>query len=174
MNMLRAGGLEVVTDQVRTADEDNPKGYFEDERVKALDRATDKSWLLSARGKVVKIISFLLKDLPDDCRYQVIFMQRDLDEVVASQNKMLVRRGETGGDTDDERMKQLYRNHLRKVEVLLSGKPNFERLDVHYRQVLENPREHAERITRFLGRDLDRERMAAAVDPSLYRNRASA
>jgi hypothetical protein len=174
MNMLRAGGLEIVTDEARTADEDNPRGYFEDERVKALDRSSDKGWLRDARGKVVKIISFLLKDLPDDCRYQVLFMHRDLDEVLASQNKMLERRGESGGDTDDERMKQLYRTHLRKVELLLAGNPNFERLDVHYRQVLAAPREEAERIARFLGRDLDRERMATAVEPALYRNRAGA
>jgi hypothetical protein len=174
MNMLSAGGLELVTDRVRTADEDNPKGYFEDERVKALAETPDKTWLRDARGKVVKIISFLLKELPDDCYYQVIFMRRDLGEVVASQNKMLDRRGETGGGTDDQKMMELYRGHLRKVDVLLEDRPNFERLDVEYREVLDDPRGHAKRIVRFLGSRLDVERMVQAVDPRLYRNRASA
>ena len=94
MKMLEAGGLSVVTDGLRAADEDNPKGYYEDERVKDLHQAADKAWLRDARGKVVKIISFLLKSLPAENNYQVLFMHRNLREIVSSQNKMLVRRGE--------------------------------------------------------------------------------
>ena len=29
MKMLEAGGMQVLTDNIRTPDEDNPKGYYE-------------------------------------------------------------------------------------------------------------------------------------------------
>lgn len=171
MKMLGAADLEIVTDEVRVADEDNPKGYFELERIKELDKGDDKSWLAEHRGKVLKIISFLLKDLPDTFYYKVIFMRRDLEEVIASQNKMLVRRGEQADGSDDEKMIRLYGNHLRKVEVMLSEQPNFELLDVHYREAVENPREHASRVCKFLGLPDRANEMAGAVDRQLYRNR---
>lgn len=172
MNMLGAVDLEIVTDRVREADVDNPKGYFEDERVKDMEKAADKSWLRDCRGKVVKVISFLLKELPDDNWYKVIFMQRDVREVLASQDKMLRHRGEDEGGVDDRAMADHYAGHLRKVGIMLEHKPNFERLDVDYRGTVENPSKQAKRVARFLGRKLDVERMAAAVDAKLYRNRA--
>lgn len=171
MNMLGAAGLAVASDGERTADEDNPKGYFELERVKQLDKTRDKSWVKEHRGRAVKIISFLLKDLPDDCCYRVIFMRRDLAEVIASQNKMLVRRGEGGGGADDAKMTQLYTSHLRKVELMLAERPNFRALDVHYRHVVDDPRGAAADVSKFLGQRLDIECMAQAVDRGLYRNR---
>ncbi len=175
MNMLTAAGLPTVTDEIRTADEDNPKGYFEDERVKDLDKPVDKAWLADCRGRVVKIISFLLKDLPEDNFYKVIFLERDLEEVIASQNKMLLRRDEpVGTREDDEKMIKRYRMHLRKTEFLLDEEPWFDCLYVKYTEVLADPREHARRIARFLGLKLDTDRMAAAVDRSLYRNRREA
>ena len=170
MRMLDAAGLNIVTDEIREADEDNPRGYFELERVKELDKGGDKSWLPEHRGKVVKIISFLLTDLPATCFYKVIFMRRDLDEVIASQNKMLVRRDEKV-DGDDEKMKELYGRHLRKLEVLLGERLNFELLDVHYREVINDPLEQARRVGKFLDVSDRTDAMAEAVDPSLYRNR---
>ena len=98
MRMLEAGGVPILTDGVRTADDSNPRGYYEFEPVKGLDKPGDHTWLTGARGKAVKVISFLLKDLPDDNFYQVIFMRRHLDEVIDSQNKMLDRRGEDSID----------------------------------------------------------------------------
>jgi hypothetical protein len=171
MKMLDAGGLPLVTDAVREADEDNPKGYFEDERVKDLERSADRAWLRDCRGRGVKIISFLLLDLPDENFYKVIFMRRKLDEVVASQNKMLERRGEAGAGGGDRDTIARYEMHLRKVEFVLEDSPNCDALDVDYRAALERPREHAVRVRDFLGMDLDVERMAAVVDPQLYRNR---
>ena len=173
MKMLSAGGLAVVTDAIRSADDDNPKGYFELEQVKDLDKGKDKSWLKGHRGKVVKIISFLLKDLPDDNAYRILFMRRDLEEVIASQNKMLVHRGEPTDPAGDAKMIELYRKHLRKVEVLVGGKRNVKWLDVSYNDVVNAPRKPAEEVARFLAAGLDVEKMVAAVDPSLYRNRAS-
>jgi hypothetical protein len=171
MKMLSAAGLPIVTDEVRGADDDNPRGYFEFERVKQLDKGGDKSWLAEHRGKVLKIISFLLTDLPDDCFYRVVFMRRDLDEVLASQNKMLVRRGEAANGADDEKMKALYANHLRKMELTVGSRPNFEFLDVDYRQVIEDPRGQATRVGKFLSLAGRAQAMAGAVDGRLYRNR---
>jgi hypothetical protein len=171
MNMLRAGGVELVVDGERTADEDNPKGYFEHERIKDLSQEEDRSWLRRARGKGVKIISYLLKDLPPENNYKVIFLNRHLEEVLASQKKMLARRGETS-DTSDERMMELYQDHLWRVGYLLRRSPHLEALEIHYSDVLSEPRREAERIAAFLGGGLDVAKMAGVVDESLYRNRA--
>jgi len=171
MKMLEAGGVELAVDGIRTADEDNPKGYYELERVKDLDKPGDKSWLRETRGKGVKIISFLLKDLPRENRYKVLFMTRHLDEVLASQTKMLDRRGEDT-ETQDDRMRDLYENHLLQVKGMLSRKENFEALYIHYSDVLADGRPHAEKIAAFLGGGLDVDAMAAVVDQALYRNRS--
>ena len=170
MKMLAAAGLELVTDEMRTADEDNPKGYFEDERVKDLASATDRRWIADARGKVIKVVSSLLQFLPPRYRYRVVFMRRDLDEVLASQAKMLARRGESSA-VDDGELRASYTQHLEKVAFQLRFRPNFEALYVDYREVLEHPEEQARRIAEFLGGGLDVARMAEAVDPELYRNR---
>jgi hypothetical protein len=170
MQMLEAGGLAVATDGIRAPGEDNPKGYYEYERVKELDKGLDQSWLKAFRGKAIKIISFLLKDLPQTNNYKVVFMRRNLREVLASQAKMLANRGE-GNEVPDERMLELYEEHLRKVDYLMKHRPCFELLNVEYRDVVENPRRQAERVGAFLGSRVDVEAMAAAVDESLYRNR---
>ncbi len=170
MKMLEAGGLSLVIDGIRTADEDNPKGYYEDERVKDLGEIDDKSWLADSRGKAIKVISYLLKDLPGSHNYKVLFMRRDVHEILASQAKMLERRGETP-DTSDERMIELYDDHLWKVNRLLQREAHLDVLDVPYKSVLENPRQLADRIRDFLGLPLDAAKMAGVVDERLYRNR---
>jgi len=170
MKMLEAGGLPVVTDGLRSADEDNPKGYYEDERVKDLHQAADKAWLRDARGKVVKIISFLLKSLPADNNYQVLLMHRNLREIVASQNKMLVRRGESNA-TSDERAVQLLDEQVRDARFFLR-RPQFDVLELSYGEMLQGAGPQAQRIAEFLGRPLDVEKMAQVVDVQLYRNRS--
>ena len=170
MKMLEAGGVDLFVDSVRRADEDNPRGYFEHERVKQLDKEKDKGWLEEARGKAVKVISFLLTHLPPEHRYRVIFMNRDLDEVVASQNKMLLRRGEELSQDDGE-MKRLFSGHLQRVRSWLSRQRHVEVLEVHYSQVVASPLQQAERIGRFLDLPLQFSKMAEVVDPDLYRNR---
>jgi len=171
MKMLAAGGLEIVSDGLRSADEDNPKGYFELEKIKDLDKNTDKSWLKDLRGKCVKIISFLLRDLPDNNNYRLIFVDRHLEEVIASQNKMLVRRGETGGATSDEKMIENYREHLKRIKNMLAHKPCFEVLYLNHHDVISNPEEISRQVNDFLGLELDLDKMVTSVDPSLYRNR---
>ena len=171
MKMLEAGGVPIMTDAVRAADIDNPKGYYEYERVKNLEKETDKSYVRDARGKALKVISFLLKDLPDDNFYRVIFMRRHLDEVIASQNKMLDRRGEDAIE-DRETMAEAYRNHLAAVKILVRNRPNFEMLEFRYDEAVKDPAAAARAVNAFLGGKLDEAAMASAVKAQLYRNRA--
>jgi hypothetical protein len=171
MKMLEAGGLTVMTDAIRQADIDNPKGYYEYERVKNLEKETDKSYVREARGRVLKVISFLLKDLPDDNYYRVIFMRRHLDEVISSQNKMLDRRGEDSIQ-DRETMAEAYRNHLAAVKILIRKRPNLEMLEFRYDEAVRNPKEAARSVNTFLGGKLDERAMSAVIDGELYRNRA--
>jgi hypothetical protein len=170
MKMLDAADLPIMTDHERTADEDNPKGYFEYERVKDLAEEQNKSWVCDARGKVIKVISHLLEYLPDDNFYRVILMRRDVSEILASQNKMLVRRGEEN-PVEDEKAKEQYLRHLVDVQYLARKRPNFEMIEVNYREALDDPLPFAETVNEFLGGRLDVEAMASVVDPELYRNR---
>lgn len=170
MKMLEAGGMAPLTDEIREADKDNPRGYYEFERVKKLDKG-DMEWLPQAEEKVVKVISALLKHLPDTYTYKVIFMQRHMPEILASQRKMLARRGEDADSMDDARMADLFARHLLDVEQQLAQRENMHVLYVHYSEALQDPQTAADRVVQFLGRELDVERMVGVVDPKLYRNR---
>jgi len=172
MGMLEAGGVEILTDCFREADEDNPKGYFEFEPVKQLAEDRSKSWLEDAPGKAVKVISELLKELPSDFSFRLIFVNRHLEEVIASQNKMLVRRGEPPAAGDDEKMMMLFERHLEKVKQWVNRQSHFEVLFLDYKEVLDDPDGQAERIKAFLKRELDLTKMARVVDRQLYRNRS--
>jgi hypothetical protein len=174
MKMLEAGGVEVFTDGIRQADEDNPRGYFELEKVKNLQKQTDRSWLREARGKAVKVISQLLPELPPENTYKVLFINRNLHEVIASQNKMLLRRGEKVDPASDERMRGLFEKHLEKTRSWLQSSKHFEVLELDYSQVIATPVLQARKIREFLGQNLDVDKMAGAVEASLYRNRAGA
>jgi hypothetical protein len=172
MKMLDKGGLELVTDGIREANEDNPKGYYEFERVKKLPDG-DAAWLPDTRGKVVKIISALLLHLPDDYKYKVLFMRRHIDEILDSQRRMLIRRGEPTDRVDDGEMATMFEKHLRRVYVWMDRQPNLTYLDVDYNTLLRgDPMPVIRRINDFLGGDLDEQKMATVIDPSLYRQRA--
>ena len=170
MKMLDAGGFPVMTDGVRAADASNPNGYYEFEQVKRLSAGGDTAWLAAARGRAVKVISFLLTQLPDTYDYRVIFMRRDLDEILASQNAMLDERGEPRG-ADDDRMRVHYQAHLEQVERFLARRSCFSTLMANYADILASPREQAQRFSTFLGGTLDIERMTDVVQPALYRQR---
>jgi hypothetical protein len=167
MQMLAQGGVEVLTDNIRTADTDNPRGYFEFEKVKKIKE--DASWLPSARGKAVKMVSQLLFDLPPTERYRVIFMQRDFSEMLASQEKMLERLNREAAPRED--IERAFVKHLDKLRAWLAEQRNFTVLYVKYRDLVAHPDEEARRTSEFLGRLPDAQAMAAAVDPTLYRNR---
>ena len=169
MKMLEEGGLPVLVDNIRTADEDNPKGYYEYEPVKKTSH--DALWLEDARGKVVKMISALLKHLPDSQTYKIVFMRRNLDEILASQRQMLVRRGEPTDKVSDEKMAAMFNDHLEKVEQWLAEQQNMDVIYVSYNEALEEPAEHTRRVNEFLGNVLDQNKMVGVVDRMLYRQR---
>jgi tetratricopeptide (TPR) repeat protein len=170
MQMLVAGGLEACTDGKREADESNRRGYYEDERVKALGR--DNSWLQEAKGKVVKIVAPLLSRLPrgPQHNYRIVFMERDLDEVVASQRAMLERLEQQGSKMPDKKLKAVFSEQLRRVKRLLAA-AHQPTLFVQHRDCIERPAEVAERLRSFLGGQLDAAAATAVVEPSLYRQR---
>lgn len=169
MKMLEAGGLAPLTDNLRAADEDNPRGYFEFERVKQIEN--DKAWLEDARGRVVKLISALLKHLPPSYNYKVIFMRRAMPEILASQRQMLIRRGEPADAVPDDKMAAMFEKHVAQVETWLAAQPNIKTIYVSYNDVIDDPRTHALRINDFLGGSFDVEAMTAVADRTLYRQK---
>ncbi len=170
MQMMAAGGMPVLTDGQRSADDNNPRGYFEVESVKSLARNQDV--LTQAEGKVVKVISSLLPSLPKDFEYRVIFMCRPLEEVVASQNRMLERLGKEVPTTPNAAVISAFQEHLKKIRSWLTLQPNISVLYVDYLAVLQFPEEQARKICDFLGRNLDVSAMIAQVQHSLHRERS--
>lgn len=171
MRILHTGGLAALTDNVRQADSDNPKGYFELEKVKQIKQ--DASWLQEAEGKVFKMVSMLLLDLPTDRDYKIVFMRRDIDEILASQRRMLENMGNAKPQPPDEQMARLFESHLQQVDRYLQQQPRMQVLHVRHRDVISSPLPQVERIAQFLELDLDVQAMAGVVDQSLYRNRSA-
>ncbi|MEP7015239.1 MAG: sulfotransferase family protein [Verrucomicrobiota bacterium] len=169
MQMLAAGGVPPLTDELRVADESNPRGYLEFDPVKRL--RSDHSWLDQARGKSVKIIHLLLPELPvgGAYTYRVVFMQRPIEEVLASQRTMLARQGKIAGN--DAVLARVYSSQLEQTEKWLASHAEFTRLPLSYHSVLKNPAAAAQEINDFLEGELDVFAMAAAVDPALHRER---
>ena len=168
MQMLRAGGLTCLTDELREADISNPKGYFEFEKIKGL--RTDNSCLSEAKAKVIKIISHLLSCLPPELNYKTIFMERDLGEVLASQRKMLANQGRGEENLSDERLGQIFAQQLRQVRKMLADR-QISTLFLGYKDVLEDPVEISTQLRAFLGNNLDQQAMRDVVDHNLYRQR---
>lgn len=170
MQALEAGGIPALSDNIRKKDEDNPKGYYEFEPVKKTK--DDPSWVPKAQGKVVKMVYRLLYDLPDQYEYRVIFMRRDLKEVLASQKVMLQRSGQQGANVGDQKLAELFQSQLATFDQWIAARKNFSILSINYKEMISSPKVQCERINDFLGGVLDSDASAAAVDPSLYRNRA--
>lgn len=171
MKVLEAGGLEVFTDNLRVADEDNPKGYYELEQVKAL-KDGDDSWIKDAPGKVVKVISSLLEYLPSTYKYKIVFMRREIAEILASQKQMLIRRGESS-DGDDQKMAEMFQEHLKRVRVWLANQPNMDILYVDYNALMGNPAPEIKAVAEFLGLSEKLDAMLAVPDKKLYRQKAN-
>ncbi len=169
MSMLEAGGMEVLTDHIRTPDEDNPKGYYEFERVRQIEH--DQAWLVDAKGRAVKMIAELLKYLPPGYTYKVIFMRRTMKEILASQKRMLVRKGEPTEKVSDEEMAAMFQRYLNRVEAWLANQPNIEVMYVSYNRLLDGPTVQLDNVSQFLGGALDVEQMIRVIEPSLYRQR---
>lgn len=169
MRMLEAGGVPVLVDNLRTADEDNPNGYYEFEPVKEVRE--DASWLRDAQGRAVKMVYRLLYDLPAHGSYRVIFMTRKLDEVIASQNTMLQRNGKGSDDLSGEQLADIYRKQLLEARTWLDGRPNFEVQYVDYGDALNDTQRVADELNQFLHGGLNTNAMLEVPNPSLYRQR---
>ena len=171
MKILEAGGLQVFTDNLRVPDEDNPKGYYELEQVKAL-KDGDDSWIKDAPGKVVKVISSLLEYLPSAYKYKIVFMRREIVEILASQKQMLIRRGENS-DVDDPKMAEMFQEHLKRVRVWLANQPNMETLYVDYNALMADPDPEIKAVAEFLGLNENLDAMLAVPDKKLYRQKVN-
>jgi len=169
MKMLAEGGIPAITDEFRRPDLDNPNGYFEFETVRQMSDG-NVAWLENAGGKAVKIISALLEHLPSNYSYKIIFLERDIQEVLASQHKMLGHRNEkpTANETEIERQIQ---QHLSAMKPWLVRQPNMEVMYVNYNELMTKPKSYCEQITEFLDLPLNQTRMLSVPDQRLYRNR---
>lgn len=171
MQMLVAGGMTPLADGERQADADNPRGYLEWERIKQLPN--DPGCIAEGEGKVVKVISRLLLSLPAGHEYRVIFTQRPLPEVLASQDQMLRRRGTYREGTNPATIAAAFEKHLKEVYAWLDSRSNVRVIRVPYHDVLKHPADVSRKLCDFLGIPLNVEAMAQQVDSSLYRNRTS-
>ncbi len=168
MRMLEAGGLPALTDGIRRADQDNPNGYYELEAVKRLPN--DVRWLTEAGGRAVKIVYALLRFLPGTYDYRVVLMRRNLDEVLASQARMLQNRGEAQGE-EGAVLAAAYERQLAAVRTWLASQSNVRSVEVDYNALLSDPGPGAEAVATVVG-GLDVEAMCRVVDPQLYRQRS--
>ena len=168
MQMLDQAGVPALTDEIRTPDTDNPRGYFEFERVKQIRQ--DQSWLPRARGKAVKMISSLLYDLPDSETFRIVFMERDMDEVLESQERMLLRLGRPVLPKDQ--LRSSFAIHLERLHAWLPWQDHLSILRVNYNQLIKAPGLELLRVARFLDERVNPDDMQAVIDPALYRNRA--
>jgi LPS sulfotransferase NodH len=171
MKILEAGGIPILTDNLRTPDEDNPRGYFELEQVKALKEG-ESIWLKDASGKAVKVISSLLGELPAVYQYRIIFMRRAISEILASQKQMLIRRGESA-EGDDQKMAENFQEHLKRVRIWLANQANMQVLYIDYNELMANPAPHITSVAEFLGLEEHLDAMLAVPDKGLYRQRAA-
>lgn len=170
MQMLEAGGFQIVTDNIRTADDDNLQGYYEFEKIKQL-KDGNSAWVGLACGKVIKVISALLEHLPGLYQYKIVFMERDLLEVLVSQRKMLERRGKPVTEEEDVKFLNLYQKHLVKVKNWLSDQGNLDVIYINYNDLLDNPKKYAMEVARFMEAPLDVQRMASIPEERLYHQR---
>lgn len=171
MKILAEGGIPIVTDQSRTPDIDNPNGYFELEAVKKMSEG-NVAWLADAGGKAVKVISALLEHLPQTHFYKIIFMEREIKEILASQRKMLANRNEFLKANDGE-VEQQFQRHLSTLRPWLARQPNMEVLYVSYNSLVVDPEPFCQRLIEFTGLSLDLDQMLSVPNRELYRNRVS-
>jgi hypothetical protein len=170
MRMLAEGGAPILADGKRTADPDNPRGYYELEAVKGTAR--DASWVQGAGGRVVKAVSAILPHLPATHSYRVVFMRRTLDQVVRSQRAMLERLATTPPGEDELRARQALAEHVVEIETWLESARHMRVLGVSYERVLAQPAREIERVIRFLELELDAAAMVRAVEPHLQRQKS--
>ena len=182
MQILEAAGIPPFTDGTRRADESNRKGYYEHGKVASLLQGTDKSWLKEARGAAIKVVAPLLAGLPPklrlpDCEpeplhYRVLFMERDMEEILRSQETMLRRLSKplpAGEKTAD--IGKAYRQQERHARSWC-GSLRVHAMSVNYEALVHRPGEILPGIAAFLGCGGSLDAMRACIDPALHRSRA--
>lgn len=169
MRMLDKGGLPVITDEIRQADIDNPLGYYEFEKVKTL--RDDKSWLPDCRGKVFKMVSMLLYHLPDNEQYRIVFMRREMKEILASERKMLERLNKPFDPDREAEVEMLFEKHLKDIQPWLAKRDHFQVSYIFYNNLLKKPDEELTKIVDLLGDEISIDAMKEVIDPNLYRQR---
>ncbi|WP_309387400.1 alkaline phosphatase family protein [Cerasicoccus frondis] len=169
MQMLAAGGAAIMQDDLREADENNPRGYLEYDPVKRLNQ--DNQWLGEASGKALKVVSPLLPYLPQKVAYRVIVMERDPAEIVASQRSMLDRLKTEGGKLNDEQIIKFAQQQIAQGRAMLAAH-GVATLYVQFQEAIDNPAAVSQQVNAFLGGHLDESAMAAASDASLHRERS--
>lgn len=170
MRILESCGMPIIQDHIRKPDIDNPNGYYEFEKVKRIK--SDASWLFDARGKVFKMVSMLLCDLPPEHEYRIIFMRRDMREILASQAKMLQRLGLNESPVSDEEMGLTFTHHLLELDQWIARQKNMEIFHVNYNGLLKDPHPQLSALAHFIDHPLDVDKMKSIIDDDLYRNRA--
>ncbi len=169
MQILKEGGMNLLTDNIREADENNQRGYYEFEKVKKM--AIDNSWLVNADGKVIKIIAQLLRFLPHTFDYKIIFMERDYSEVINSQNKMIKNLGTKNQKMDAELLKKIFLKQVVSIKEMLVHQENCSVEFINFKDLIFDSKNTIEKINRFMNQNLNEEKMLSAIIPQLYRER---
>ena len=180
MQMLEAAGIPAYTDEERKPDESNPQGYFESQNVMGLmnDRIA-KSWLSQAKGKTLKVVAPLLPSLvrgikkdgqPHRLHYRIVFINRDISEVIDSQSKMLNRLDKSVEANQPVNIESAFRTQLNAARNWINGNqiPSFE---IEHRDLLTDSEFTVRKLAGFLGCENCADAMSAVIRPELYRSK---
>jgi len=167
MQILQSAGIPVAFDDSRLPDENNPKGYFELEGGKIIERLADGTFPLDEyRGRFLKITAYGLKYLPPG-NYSIIYCKRDIEEVLDSMSKM----AGIGYDDRDATRKAFAKMDANRKD-LLRGRADTDVLFMNYNEILKSPEDKLQRICGFLEIPENAlSNMLSVVDASLYRQR---
>ena len=167
MQMLEAGGVPIAYSESRKPDAHNPKGYYELEGGKIINRLMQGTFPFeSYKGIFVKITAYGLSYLPPGF-FKIIYMERNLDEVLASMEKMVQITDESREETKSS-FKKLNEKIIRGLQM----KDNTDVLLVNYNDILRDPQIYIEKICQFIGPyHYDIQKMIAIIDNTLYRQR---
>jgi hypothetical protein len=173
MQMLEAGGLPPMTDKVRTADIDNPRGYYEWEAIKQIAKKPELLDAAEVEGRAIKCISMLLPALPTKHQYKVIFMMRPIAEVLTSQQAMTSRLGTKGAALAHDQLERGLRAHREEMRRWGKTTPDVEWLDVSYPALMRDPAPIIAQLMEFLGAERlpNEKETAAVIDPTLHRRK---
>ena len=172
MQILKNGGISLLVDDIRQADSNNKKGYFEYEKVKSIKR--DKTWFKEAEDKAIKIVSIHLTELPDEFNYKIIFMERDMHEIISSQNKMIKNLGNTAAtfQNNSKILSQIFTKQIENIKSSISSKNNIEIIYINYNETIKSPENNCIKIKNFLNdENIDLSKMIDSIDNNLYREK---